>query len=128
MERCPCCNARLGGAARCPRCQADLSYMMAAEQAARFWLAKAIQYWQDNEAGKSVSALELSLRLKKTGLALVFRDFLIRQQCQGVLDLLAQKQLLPAKQRLYSMRNWLPHSQLLQQLNAFTDYLWVQNQ
>jgi hypothetical protein len=128
MERCPCCNARLGGAARCPRCQADLSHMMAAEQAARFWLAKAIQYWQDNEAGQSVSALELSLRLKKTGLALVFRDFLIRQQCQDVLDLLAQKQLLPAKQRLYSLRNWLPHSQLLQQLNAFTDYLLVQNQ
>jgi hypothetical protein len=128
MERCPCCNARLGGAARCLRCQADLSHMMAAEQAARFWLAKAIQYWQEDEAGQSVSTLELSLRLKKTGLALVFRDFLIRQQCQGVLDLLAQKQLLPAKQRLYSMRNWLPHSQLLQQLNAFTDYLWVQNQ
>jgi hypothetical protein len=101
---------------------------MAAEQAARFWLAKAIQYWQDNEAGQSVSALELSLRLKKTGLALVFRDFLIRQQCQSVLDLLAQKQLLPAKQRLYSMRNWLPLSQLLQQLNAFTDYLLVQKQ
>jgi hypothetical protein len=128
MERCPCCNARLGGAAQCPRCQADLGNIMAAEQSARFWLAKAIRHWQDNEAGQSASAVVLSLRLKKTGLALVFRDFLIRQQCREILALLAQKQLLLAKQRLYSVRNLFPHSQLLQQLNSFTDHLLVQNQ
>jgi hypothetical protein len=128
MERCPCCNARLGGATRCSRCQADLGNIITAEQSARFWLDKAIQYWQDNETGQSVSALALSLRLKKTGLALVFRDFLIHQQCREILALLAQKQLLPAKQRLYSMRNLFPYSQLLQQLNSFTDHLLVQNQ
>ncbi len=99
-----------------------------AEQSSRFWLSKAIQSWQDNEVGQSATALELSLRLKKSGLALVFRDFLIHQQCREILALLAQKQLLPAKQRLYSVRNLFPHSQLLQQLNSFTDHLLVQNQ
>jgi hypothetical protein len=128
MERCPCCNARLGGAAQCPRCQADLGSMIAAEQSARFWLSKAMQHLQDNETGQSARAVALSLHLKKTGLALVFRDFLIHQQCQEILALLAQKQLLSAKQRLYSVRNLFPHSQLLQQLNAFTDHLLVQNQ
>lgn len=128
MERCPCCNARLSGAVRCSRCQADLGNIMMAEQSVRFWLSTAIRYCQENDAGQSASALELSLRLKKTGLALVFRDFLIHQQCREILALLAQKQLLPAKQRLYSVRSLFPHSQLLQQLNSFTDHLLVQNQ
>lgn len=127
MERCPCCNARLSGAAQCPRCQADLGRIIEAGQSSRFWLAEAIRYWRENETGRSVSALELSLRLKKTGLALVFREFLIRRLCREILDLLAQKQLLPAKRRLHSARILLPHSQLLQQLNGFIDYLLLQD-
>ncbi|WP_020160145.1 MULTISPECIES: hypothetical protein [Methylobacter] len=123
MQRCPCCRARLGGAARCPRCGADLGKIIGAGQAARFWLAKAIQAWRENEAGQSVSALEYSLHLKKTELALVFRDFLIDRHCQGILGLLEQRQPLSAKQRLYSVRHLLPHSPMLRQLNAFTDYL-----
>ena len=127
MERCPCCKARLGGATLCPRCQADLGQVIGAEQSARFWLTKAIQHWEENEARQSLTALESSLRLKKTELALVFRDYLIQQQCQGILELLAQKKLLPAKQRLYSLRLLLPHSKLLQQLHSFTDYLLAKN-
>jgi len=128
MERCLCCNARLSGATHCPRCQADLSQVIGAEQSARFWLAKAIRHWEENAVGQSLSALELSLRLKKTKLALIFRDYMIDRQCQVILELLAQKQLLSAKQRLYSLRLLLPHSKLLQLLNSFTDYLWVNNQ
>jgi len=128
MERCPCCKARLGGSTLCPRCQADLANVIEAEQSARFWLAEAIHYWQENKIEQSLNASELSLRLKKTKLALVFRDFLIRQQCRDILDLLTQKQLLPAKQRLYSMRRLFPHYKLLQELHSFIDYLWAKHQ
>lgn len=128
MERCPCCRARLSGAKICPRCQADLAKIMAAEKSARFWLSKAILHWQENAVEQCLAALERSLRLKKIRLALVFRDYLIHQQCRIILDLLAQKQLLPAKLQLYKARNLLPHSDLLQQLQSFTDYLWVNSQ
>ena len=128
MERCPCCNARLGTATLCPRCKADLNTVICSEKAAQYWLSKAIQNLQESKTEQSIDALGVSLRLKKTELALVFRDFLIRQQCQNILDLLAQKQVLPAKQQLYKMRNLLPHSKLLQQLHTFTDYLLVNNQ
>lgn len=128
MERCPCCKARLGGARLCPRCQADLGNIIAAEQSARFWLSKALLHWQENAVEQCLGALERSLRLKKIRLALVFRDYLIRQQCRVILDLLAQKQLLPAKQQLYKARILLPYSQLLQELESFTDYLWINNQ
>ena len=128
MERCPCCNARLGETTLCPRCKADLSSVIGNEKAAQYWLSKAIQNLQESKTEQSIDALGVSLRLKKTELALVFRDFLIRQQCQNILDLLAQKQVLPAKQQLYKMRNLLPHSKLLQQLHTFTDYLLVNNQ
>ncbi len=128
MERCPCCRARLGSASVCPRCQADLGKVIGAGQSAQFWLDKAIQHWQDNEAEQSILALEYSLRLNKTRLALAWRDFLVQQQSRAVLDLLAQKQLQPAKQSLYSVRRLFPHYLLLQELRSFTDYLWAKQQ
>lgn len=128
MERCLFCKARLGGAELCPRCQADFGKIIAAEQSARFWLTAAMRHWQENAIESCVSALEHSFRLKKNRLAPVFRDFLIRRQCRVILDLLAQKQLLAAKQTLYLMRNLMPYSPLLQQLHSFTDYLWVNSQ
>lgn len=128
MERCPCCNARLAGATRCSRCQANLDTVINSEQAAQFWLSKAIQHWQKSKAEQSIDALGVSLQQKKTELGLVLRNFLIHQQCQEVLELLAQRQLLPAKQQLYKMRNLLPHSKLLQQLHTFTDYLLAKDQ
>jgi hypothetical protein len=127
MEHCPCCKARLAGATLCPRCQADFSKAIGAKQSAQSWLAKAIQFWEENETKQSIRALELSLHLSKIKLALVFRDFLIHEQCRGILDLLAQNQLLPAKKRLYNLRLLLPHSKLLQQLHSFTDYLLAKN-
>jgi hypothetical protein len=125
MERCPCCKARLGGAEHCPRCQADLGKIIKAEQAARIWLLKAIRQWQDNEAERCLYALDHSLRLKKTTPALAFRYFLIHHQCRAILELLAQRQLPAANQKLYGLRSLLPHSELLRQLHSFTDYLWV---
>lgn len=128
MKRCPCCTARLGEATLCPRCHAELGNTMNAEQAARHWFTKAIKCYTDNEIEQGLSALERSLHLKKTKLALIFRDFLIEQQCRIILELLAARQLLPASQRFYQLRLLMPHSQQMQQLRSFTDYLLVKHQ
>ena len=123
MQRCPCCKARLSGATVCPRCRADLGNALAAEQAACFWLAKAIYLWRENQTAQSLNALEHSLSLKTTPLALALRDFFLDRFCQDILGLLAQKQVLAAKRKLYGLRHSLPGNELLCQLNAFTDYL-----
>ncbi len=125
MERCPCCNARLAGAVLCPRCKANLKAVINSEKAAHYWLSKSMQNWQESKTEQCLDALGLSLHLKKTKLALVFREFLICQQCRDLLELLALQQVLPAKQQLYRIRNLLPHSELLQQLQTFTEYLLV---
>jgi hypothetical protein len=128
MERCPCCNARLGGVVRCPRCKADLGSVIGTEQAAQYWLSRAIKFWGENEDEQSIGALEVSQHLKKSELAHIFRDFLIQQLCQDVLEKLAQNQLLVAKLQLYRIRNLLPYSKQLQELQLFTDYLLVKQQ
>jgi len=123
MERCPCCNARLKEKLICPRCQADLSALIAAGQVAEQSLAKAIQHWENKQGEQSIAALMLALSLKKSSLALRFRGYLIQQYYREVLDLLARKQLLSANQQLYKARRLLPCSVELQQLRTFTDYL-----
>jgi predicted acetyltransferase len=125
MERCPCCNARLKEALICPRCQANLSAVIGSEQAAEQYLAKAIQHWAQSDKEQSLRALVLSLSLKKTQIAVAFRDFLIQKYYQEVVQLLGKKQLLSANQCLYHARQILPYSPQLQQLQAFTRYLLV---
>ncbi len=127
MQRCPCCNARLRGAAVCPRCQADLRAGIAAGQAARWWLGRAIDYWQAGSQGEGLHSLQRSLWLKQTPLALHFRNFLIVQCCSELIELLAQKELFLAKRLLYRCRSLLPLSGQLQQLQAFTDFLLVKH-
>ena len=128
MERCPCCNARLRERKICSRCKSDLSTLISSEQAAQYWLAKAIQYRLVENIEQSTVAIGISLNLKKTKMAIAFREFLIQQQCRDILDLLAQKQLILAKQKLYTVRKLLPFSKQLQQLNSFSDYLLVHSQ
>ena len=128
MDRCPCCNARLRELVICPRCKADLSAIINAEQSARFWLNKAIHYCLEGQTEQSIGALNLSLGLNKTRVANAFRDFLIQQQSRDILDLLAKKQLLAAKKQLFSVRGLLSYSKQLQKLDSFIDYLLVQGQ
>ena len=128
MDRCPCCNARLGEVEICPRCKADLSAIINAEQSAQFWLSKAIYFCLESKAEQGIAALELSLCLNKNRMAEVFRDFLIQRHCRDILDLLAKKQLLAAKQQLYKVRELLPHSKQLRKLDSFTDFLLDKNQ
>ena len=128
MDRCPCCNARLREVAICPRCKADLSAIIDAEQSAQFWLSKAVHYCLESKTEQSIAALDLSLCLNKTRVANVFRDFLIHQQSRDILDLLAKKQLLAAKQQLYRVRELLSYSKQLRKLDNLTDYLLIKDQ
>jgi hypothetical protein len=123
MDRCPCCNARLTEAVFCPRCQADLSSVLGSEQMARHWLNNALQFWVMRESQMAILALTKSVNLKKIPAALVFRDFIIRQQCQNVLRLLTNKDYAKAKEALLLLRNLNPDNQFIIQLHGFTQYL-----
>jgi len=123
IERCPCCNAQLKQATTCPRCRADLNDIILVEQAAQYYLSDAITAMLNNDVEKTSLAINQSLKLKKTEMGLVVREFFIQQQNKLILDLLTQTQLLEAKRRLYDLRSIISYSKELQQLNLFTDYL-----
>jgi len=123
MERCPCCNARLTGAVFCPRCQADLGSVLGSEQLARHWLSKAVQFWFAHQSQIAMLALFKSINLKQTPLALVFRDFIIREQCQNALVLLEKKNYAEAKESLLLLRDLNPHNKFITRLFGFTRYL-----
>jgi len=90
IKRCPCCHAQLKQACVCRRCQADLQYVFRAEESSQYYMSQAVQYLLDNEIEKSCISINHSLYLKRTEVAVMFRDFLIHQQSQLVLDLLVQ--------------------------------------
>ncbi len=127
MDRCPCCKARIGETGVCSRCGTDLSPAWAAEQAAKHQLTAAINLWQSRQPRQSLDAVQLSILLNSTPLALALRDFFITRQCRDVLELLARQQIPAARQQLYQLRAALPHSELLRQITAFTDYLACKN-
>ena len=123
MDRCPCCNARLTEAVFCPRCQADLSSVLGSEHMARYWLNNALQFWVMGESQMANLALTKSVNLKKMPTALVFRDFIIRRQCQNVLRLLTNEDYAKAIEALSPLRNLHPDHQFISQLHGFTQYL-----
>jgi hypothetical protein len=127
MERCPCCSARLTEIARCPRCQADLGRVLDSEHLARYWLSKAIQFWLAEEPPMAILALVKSLYLKKTSLALVFRDFIIREHGQNALVLLEKKDYAEAKESLSLLRDLDPHNKVLNPVYGFARYLVVKD-
>lgn len=127
MERCPCCNARLTEAQFCPRCQADLGSVLGSEQLARHWLNNAMQFWFAREPQMAILALTKSVNLKQTSSALVFRDFITRQQCQKVLALLAKKKCMEAEKLLSMLRDLNPDNKFIRQLYGFTEYLLVKD-
>jgi len=125
MTRCPCCNARLKEAQICPRCRADLNALINTKQAAHYYISKAVQSWKYKNIHASVQAINYSLHLQQIPLGLAFREFITQQQCQLILELLAKKQLLAAKRELVQSRLLIAHSQTLQQLQSFNDFLLV---
>lgn len=125
IMRCPCCNARLTKAVNCSRCKADLRVLIQSEKAAQFWLNEAIHSLAEENTEQSIVAIKYSLQQNKTKAALVFCEFLINQQCEKVLDLLAESQLLLARELLYQLRALTPYSKKLHQLDGFTNYLLI---
>jgi len=123
MERCPCCKARLAGADVCPRCQADLVAVIGCEQRAQYWLAAAVGFWGEHEPRLAMPALLKSLRFKQTVSAQVFCDFVIREQGQEVLALLAENKLAEAERLLCLLRELQPGNALFKQLQGFAGYL-----
>ncbi|MCK5889008.1 MAG: hypothetical protein KAG19_03595 [Methylococcales bacterium] len=123
MERCPCCNARLRERLICSRCKADLSLVIQSEKVAKEWLSQAMDDWSQGELAEGIAALDYSLALKNTQIAQAFKGYIIHQKSEEITHLLAQKQLLPAKQILYQVRNLFPASKTLKEINRFTDYL-----
>lgn len=123
MERCPCCMARLTGTVVCSRCQADLGSVISSEQSARHWLAHAVRFWSEREPKMATLALTKSLDLKRTPMALVFRDFIVREQVEEVVVLLAQRKLNEAKHRLSLLCELQPDNGALKQLQGFTGFL-----
>lgn len=123
MERCPHCNARIKEAGHCSRCKADLTYINAAELGSRAMLSKAFQAVVDGRLEQAVVALLAANALKKNRWAEILQGFLIKQHCRHVINLLAEKKLLSAKQQLYRIRGFQAYSPQLRRLNGFVDYL-----
>ncbi len=125
MNRCPCCNARLRETRSCPRCRTDLTAIIEAGESAAFWLNRAIHYWRQQQLSQSIDALLLSIQLQHSQLASAFREFIIQQISRSILKQLRQNQILEAKRQLHQARKLLTYSNLLLQLQGFTDYLLI---
>ena len=127
MERCPCCNSRLTGVQFCPRCGADLGNVYGCEKRARQWLDKALQFWLAHEPQMAILVLTKSINLKQTPFALVFRDFIIRRQCQNVLRLMEKKKYREARESLLLLLDLNPHNKFLKKLYGFAKYLLIKD-
>ncbi len=123
MQRCSCCKARLADSAQCPRCGTDLSYCQAASAWAKTRLAEAIDYSQTDEMGLCLQTLQQSLLLEATPLARQLLDFFVERESRKILQLLAEKQILPARHKLQVLKNRFPNHELILQMHAYADYL-----
>ena len=119
MERCPCCQSRLRGAAHCPRCQADLTWVIRSERLSEDWLACAVQAWDTGDSDLCVEALSRSLRLKTTPTALLFRDFVIRRQLPRVFQRLLANDVAGARRQAAALHRLDTCNILLGELRAF---------
>lgn len=80
MERCPTCQARLREEPVCARCRTDLSLPLAAEAQAGAKLHQAVARLGEGDTAAARHALEESLRLKRTPLAVLLQGFLASRE------------------------------------------------
>ncbi|MGH8476475.1 MAG: GxxExxY protein [Methylococcales bacterium] len=57
MERCPACQARLKGAAQCPRCGADLDLLVRARDQTRQWMRDALASYRSGDRDHALECL-----------------------------------------------------------------------
>ncbi len=94
MERCPTCQARLRQDPVCPRCQTDLTRLMAIESDATAWLMRSVAQLAAGDEVLALRAVEASLRLKREPLALLVHGFLLRPAPLEAEDQLGQANAL----------------------------------
>lgn len=76
MERCPICKARIKENTSCNRCGTDLSKLFTIEYQAAHLCEKAIKLLATNQVDQAQRAVEQSLHLKNTQIALVLLSFI----------------------------------------------------
>lgn len=123
MQRCPCCNARLGNVLSCSRCGADLSRAQRCEELANAWLSVSLQSLEAGHADVAVAAVKRSLSFKQTQVARVFCDFLVQHQYQALFEHLAQKQWQSARQTIERLRLLQGDSETLNRFAALIVHL-----
>lgn len=76
MQRCPICKARIKENSTCNRCGTDLSQLFTIESQATHFCEQAIKLLATNKVDQAQKAVEQSLQLKKTQIALVLLGFI----------------------------------------------------
>jgi len=76
MERCPICKARIKENSTCNRCGTDLSKLLSIESQAANLCDQAIKLLATNQIDQAQIAVEQSLQLKKTQIALTLDGFI----------------------------------------------------
>jgi hypothetical protein len=76
MERCPICKARIKENTTCNRCGTDLSKLLTIESQAAHLCDQAIKLLATNQIDQAQRAVEQSLHLKNTQLALALLGFI----------------------------------------------------
>lgn len=127
MQRCPCCNARLGADPRCPRCGADLGRILRCEQLADSWLGLSLQALNTHQADLAVAALERSLSYKQSQAALGLRHFLVRHQYRALYEHLAQKQWQDAGQTIVRLRVLQGNNEALNRFVEMIEHLQLRD-
>jgi hypothetical protein len=100
-----------------------LGSVINSEQLAEFCLHHALDFWFADQPQLAMHSLSIALRLKRTTIAQVLRDFIVQKQTQQAFALLLAKRNIEAKQMLYLLHELHPRNKLVKQLQAFTDSL-----
>jgi hypothetical protein len=85
MERCPICKARIKENTTCNRCGTDLSRLLTIESQAAYLCNQAIKLLATNQVNQAQIAVEQSLQLKNTQIALTLYGFIKKNGKNNVL-------------------------------------------
>lgn len=86
MERCPTCRARMKGQTHCRRCGTDLTLALQAEATAKQWMQRALRCFSEGAVDNAEAALDETMMLHQTPLALALRPFFRSHKALGALS------------------------------------------
>ncbi len=124
MQRCLVCNARLKSEI-CRRCHADYRLLFQCELAADFYRNQSIQACLQQDNLQALKWIELAINLSSSRAMLQFRQLLLKQETEHLVDLLSNQHYWQAKRRLFALQAFWIYSSKLECLNRFTDYLLI---